>query len=146
MNSYSFADVSATLVGPSGAIDLGYGAAVAQEGIDIEQTAEKNTMTIGADGKGMHTLNADNSGEITVRLLKVSPINDQLMAAYDEQQASSLLWGQNTITVRQNASGDITVATQVAFKKKPRFQYAKEAGMVEWQFQATEVNTILGTY
>ena len=61
---YSFMDVVATLTGPGGSIDLGYGAAVAEEGISIAQTEDRNMMMIGADGEGMHTLRAGKSAQV----------------------------------------------------------------------------------
>lgn len=85
MSTYSFLDVQATLVGPTGIVQLGYGAAVADEGISIEAAGDKNTMIIGADGEGMHSLHADKSGTVTVRLLKTSPTNAKLMVMYDAQ-------------------------------------------------------------
>ena len=93
-NTYSFADVAATLVGPTGIVDLGYGAAVAEEGITIEPAGDKNTMLIGADGEGMHSLHADKSGTITVRLLKTSPTNLKLQAMYNAQTLNGALHGQ----------------------------------------------------
>lgn len=58
MSTYSFIDVTASLTGPSGAVDLGYGAANSDEGIVVSMTEAKNTMTTGADGEGMHSLHA----------------------------------------------------------------------------------------
>jgi hypothetical protein len=68
-------DVTATLAGPTGDIDLGYGSANAEEGITVTMTEAKNTMTIGADGEVMHSLHAGKAGTITVTLLKTSPVN-----------------------------------------------------------------------
>ena len=51
MSTYSFQDVVATLVGPTGTVNLGYGAAVAEEGITVEMAGDKNTMMIGSDGE-----------------------------------------------------------------------------------------------
>ena len=59
---YSFMDVSATIAGVGGVVDLGYGASVAEEGISIVQTEDRNLMTVGADGEVMHTLRAGKSG------------------------------------------------------------------------------------
>jgi hypothetical protein len=146
MPTYSFRDVSASLTGPTGIANLGYGAAIADEGITIEPTGDKNTMVIGADGTPMMTLHADQSGTITVRALKTSPLNSILQAMYDAQQLSSSLWGQNVIVVRENQSGDITTCTVVAFKKKSGVTYAKEANIVEWPFDAGYITTILGLY
>lgn len=146
MPAYSFMDVNVTLAGPGVNANLGYGAATAEEGIDIVMAGDKNTMTIGADGNGMHSLHADKSGEITIRLLKTSPMNAVLSAAYDAQSLSSGLWGQNLITVNQSAAGDIHTARECAFKKRPDFKYAKDGDILSWVFSAIKVDGLLGTY
>jgi len=146
MNTYSFKDVSASLAGPTGTVDLGYGSSVADEGISIDVTGDKNTMLIGADGKGMHSLHADKSGSVVVRLLKISPVNAALMAMYDAQQTSAAFWGQNTIVVRQTQSGDISTAQQCAFKRKPNINYKKDGDIIEWHLEAVHINTVLGLY
>lgn len=145
-NTYSFKDVSANLAGPTGTADLGYGAAIADEGITVDMTGDKNTMHIGADGTPMHSLHADKSGTVTIHTLKTSPTNAILQAMYDAQQLSSTLWGQNTIVVRQNESGDITTAQFCAFKKKPNLKYGKDADVMDWVFDAGTIDTVLGTY
>lgn len=144
--TYSFIDVSASLVGPTGTANLGYGAAIAEEGITIDMNGDKNTMHIGADGTPMHSLHADKSGTITIRTLKTSPLNAILQTMYDAQQLSSTLWGQNLIVVRENQSGDIHTAQFCAFKKKPNIKYAKDADVVDWPFDAGTVDSVLGTY
>ncbi|VVD29159.1 phage structural protein [Paraburkholderia dioscoreae] len=146
MSTYSFLDVSASITGPGGAFALGYGEAVAKEGIKIAMAGDKNTMTIGADGEGMHSLHADKSGQVTLRYLKTAPINAKLMALYDAQTISSSLHGQNVITVRNTASGDITTARKCAFKKKPDLTYAEDGDIVEWVFDSIKIDTLLGTY
>ena len=70
MSTYSFLDFSASIVGPGGAFDLGYGSGNAEEGVTVAMLEAKNTMTIGADGTPMHSLHAGKSGTITVTLLK----------------------------------------------------------------------------
>lgn len=146
MSTYSFIDVNATLVGAGAVIDLGSGSANAEEGISIVAAADKNTMLIGADGEGMHSLHADKSGQITVRLLKTSPKNAQLMALYDGQSLSSSAWGNNVITVTHSASGDTTVARSCAFKKRPDLNYRKDGDIVEWVFDSIKIDGLLGTY
>lgn len=146
MATYSFIDVQATLVGPTGVLNLGYGAAVAEEGITIEMAGEKNTMLIGADGEGMHSLHADKSGVVTVRMLKTSPTNAKLQAMYDAQTIASTLHGQNVIVVRNPVSGDITTCRSCAFKRKPTINYRKEGDILEWEFDSIKIDTVLGTY
>ncbi|HHD9887370.1 TPA: phage protein [Yersinia enterocolitica] len=65
MSTYSFMDVTASITGVGGSFDLGYGAAVAEEGITTSMIENKNTMTIGADGEGMHSLHAGKGGTVT---------------------------------------------------------------------------------
>lgn len=141
---YSFLNVVATMAGPGGILNLAAGAAVAEEGITIEATTDKNVMTIGADGKGQHSLVADDSCSLTVRLLKTSPLNAALMIMYDLQSASSSLWGQNVFTIVDTGRLDATVIQSAAFKKKPTITYAKEAGLMEWTFDGINANSILG--
>lgn len=146
MTTYSFQDVAATIVGPGGAFSLGYGQATAEEGISIVQSSDKNTMTVGSDGEGMHSLHADKSGQVTLRYLKTAPINAKLMALYDAQSLDSRLWGKNLIEVRQTAAGDVTTARSCAFKKPADLKYAKDGDIVEWVFDSIKIDRILGTY
>lgn len=144
MAAYSFLNISCLMAGPGVASNLAAGAAAAEEGITVEGTTDKNVMTIGADGIGQHSLIADDSCKVTIRLLKTSPKNAVLMAAYDAQSVSSALWGINTMTLSDSARGDFTVIQQLAFKKRPTLTYAKEGGMMEWEFDGIQVNSVLG--
>ena len=146
MSTYSFLDVQATLAGPTGVINLGAGAAVAEEGISTDASGDKNTMMIGSDGEGMHSLHADKSGTVTVRLLKTSPTNQKLHAAYTAQTINSALHGSNVITITNPKAGDMTVARSCAFSKKPSLNYKKDGDIIEWVFHSLKIDTILGTY
>lgn len=141
---YSFLNVNATLAGPGGIVNLGAGAAAAEEGIMIEAAEDKNVMTIGADGRGQHSLIASDACKVTVRLLKTSPVNALLMLMYNLQSASSALWGLNVLTVVDSGRNDLTTVQNVAFNKKPALNYAKEAGMNEWVFDGIKADTVLG--
>lgn len=143
-NTYSFLECVATLVGPGGVISLGQGSGAAEEGISIDPTAEIGTMTIGADGTGMHSLHADKSGKITVRLLKTSPTNALLSALYALQTASAAMYGRNTLTIVDSLRGDVITAQQVGFAKAPPLSYAKDGGLVEWEFNAITIDRTLG--
>lgn len=143
-NVYSFLDVTASLVGPGGVISLGSGAGVADEGITIEPTGDIGAMLIGADGFGQHSLHADKSGRVTVRLLKTSPVNAALTAMYALQTASADAYGQNTLLITDSSRGDVISCRQVAFSKAPTSNYAKEAGLMEWDFNAVVIDRALG--
>lgn len=144
MSTYSFLDVKCSLTGPGGAINLGSGAANSEEGITITPTEDINTMTIGADGEVMHSLHANKSGMASVRLLKTSPVNQQLAALYALQTAAASTHGQNTIVLSNPQMGDVISMRQVAFAKAPDLTYAKEGGMNEWQFHVGKIDRALG--
>ena len=146
MSTYSFMDVTATLAGPTGDIDLGYGSANAEEGITVTMTEAKNTMTIGADGEVMHSLHAGKAGTITVTLLKTSPVNKKLSLAYNAQSLSSSLWGNNVILVRNHVSGVTTVARTAAFQKQPDHANAKVGATVSWVFDCGKIDQTLGEF
>lgn len=144
MSTYSFLDSVASLVGPGGAVNLGAGAGNSDEGITIEPNEDIGTMTIGADGTPMHSLHANKSGTVTVRLLKTSPVNQKLAQMYALQTASGSTYGQNTITVGNTSLQDSSTCQQVAFKRAPTISYAKDAAVMEWTFNAGIIDRTLG--
>lgn len=144
MSTYSFLDVTATLVGPGGVISLGSGAGIAEEGISIEPTGEMGTMMIGADGAGQHSLSGDKSGRVVVRVLKTSPVNAKLNAMSQFQRASAEAYGQNTLVITDTSRGDVVTCRQVAFAKVPALTFAREAGLNEWEFNAVIIDPALG--
>ena len=146
MSTYSFIDVSASLTGPTGSIDLGYGSANSEEGITVVMAEAKNTMTVGADGEVMHSLHAGKSGTITVTLLKTSPVNKKLSLMYNAQSQSSATWGNNVIVVRNKVSGDISTARSCAFQKQPDHANAEVGNTVSWVFDCGKIDQLLGEF
>lgn len=144
MATYSFLDVNCSINGPGGAFGLGSGAGNAEEGIDVVPSEALNNMAIGADGSGMHSLRANYSGKITVRLLKTSPVNKQLMDMLNTQKTSGSLWGQNTISLTNSATGDSIIGAQAAFDKVPDLKYATTGGMNEWSWDCINISETLG--
>lgn len=144
-NTYSFLDVNASIVGPGGGFSLGQGAGVSEEGISTAASENINGMHIGAGGDGMHSLHADKSGKVTVRLLKTSPTNQLLSAMYAFQTASGSAHGQNTIVIVDKSRGDVITCSQCAFSKRPDITYAKDGGTVEWVFDSIRIEMTLGS-
>lgn len=143
--TYSFADVNASLVGPGAVIGtLGAGAGADEEGITIEQAADINEMTIGADGLGFHSLIVNKAAKVTIRLLKTSPVNQELAAMVAFQRTSSANHGQNTLSVVNKVSGDAISMQQVAFRRVPTIDYSKVGKLIEWTFDAIVSDVALG--
>lgn len=138
-NTYSFESVQGSIVGPGGAIVIGSTAGVAEEGITVEPTEDKNTMTFGADGTVMHALHAATPGRAVVRLQKTSPINAMLSAMYNFQRSSPANWGQNTLAFLDVFRGDVITLTQAAFKRQPSATYDVQGRMNEWELEGVLV-------
>ena len=145
MSTYSFLDTVAALTGPGGVINLGAGAASAEEGISITANNPINNMAVGADGAVMHSLHADKSGTVHIRLQKTSPVNQQLSAMYALQTAVSSSHGKNTISIANSLTSDVITCRVVAFQKAPDLTYAKDGGMNEWVFDAGIIDRTLGS-
>ncbi|MEA1064298.1 phage structural protein [Erwinia sp. HR93] len=146
MGTYSFLDVTASLAGPTGVIDLGAGSANAEEGISVKMTGAKNTMTEGIDGEVMHSMVPGKTGSVTVSLMKTSPVNKKLSLAYNAQTQSSATWGKNVIVIRNSVSGDTITAREVAFKQLPEYKNGKEGGAVSWEFDCGKIDQVLGEF
>lgn len=142
--TYSFLDVVAAIAGPGGTFGLANGAGPSEEGITVNAAGDIDTMQIGADGSGQHSLHADKSGKVSVRMLKTSPVNQLLSAMYAFQTASASTHGQNTISIIDSARGDVITCQQCAFVKAPDLSYGKEAGTVDWEFNAVKIDRTLG--
>ena len=142
--TYSFLDTQASITGPGIAASIGAGSGAAEEGITVTPSEDIGGMLIGADGAGMHSLYGNKSGNITIRLLKTSPLNEQLSAAQNFQRASGAAYGQNTISLANTLSGDSITGQFCAFKKVPDLAYAKDGNVVEWEFNVVILDVALG--
>lgn len=142
--TYSFLNIHAAINGPAGSFSLGAGSGNAEEGITIVMDEDKTTLTIGADGEGMHSLHAGKPGTVTIRLLKTSPVNAQLSEMYRAETAQAGLYGQDIITVNDVQRGDNITASGCGFLKHPDINFAKDGGTIEWTFKAIKIDQILG--
>lgn len=145
MATYSFIDNLVAIAGPNGAFNLGGpGVANSEGGISIVMQEDKNTMTIGAGGEGMHSLHAGKAATITVRFLKTAPANALLAQMYAADTGDAAAHGRNTISIRDLARGDVITAQQVAFAKFADVTYAKDGGEMTWAFHSVKVDFVLG--
>lgn len=146
MATYSFSQVTATLTGAAGVINLGFGSGNTKEGITVAQTQARNVMTVGADSSVMHSLRSDKSGTVTVRLLETSPVNAQLQTMYDAQSLTPSAWGANVIVIVNKGNNETTTCRNVAFQNAPSVTYAEDGGMREWVFDCGQIDRVTGTY
>lgn len=145
MPTYSFLNVQASIAGPGGQFSVGSESGAAEEGITAEWVDDKNTMTIGAGGDAMHSLHAGKAGTVTIRLLKTSPVNAQLQDLYNLQTSDSNLHGQNILSIRDTARGDVITGREAAFKRGANVTFAKDGNVNEWIFDVAKLDMKLGT-
>lgn len=144
--TYSFLNMQGTLTGPgTSGIPLGNTANAAEEGITVEFVDDVNTMMIGAAGDGVHSLHATRAGRVTVHLLKGSPVNAALTSLYNTQRTDAALHGKNTIALKHTSSNDEYICQFCAFKKFPQNMYAKDANVINWEFDSIQIDPALGT-
>jgi hypothetical protein len=143
MGTYSFLNVQANIVGPGLTAQIGSASGAAKDGLSTAFEEDKVGVTTGADGSIMTSLHASMTGRITVRLLKTSPINAVLNAAFNFQRASSANTGQNTIRVVDKVRGDVVTGRQMAFVKHPDNVWSEEGNVLEWNFIGI-LNEVLG--
>lgn len=146
MAAYSFQQVTATLTGAAGVINLGAGAGNTKEGISVTQTQARNAMTVGADGSVMHSLRSDKSGTVTVRLLETSPVNAMLQTMYDAQALTPSAWGANVLVIVNRGNNETTTCRNVAFQNQPSVTYAEDGSFKEWVFDCGQIDRVTGTY
>jgi|ERR1700753_758873 len=142
MATYSFLNIVATLSAPGAVVNLGYGAGNADEAITVAMAEDKTTTTTGADGSIMHSLHAGQTGTMSVRLLKTSPVNQQLSDLMNAQRLVPSIFGQNVITIRDAMRGDVITGTQMAFVKFPDVAYAKEGNVQDWAFRGIIIQNL----
>lgn len=142
--TYSFLDTHATISAPSGSFDIADSGGVANEGITITMIADKDVMTIGANGDGMHTLVASDAGRVEIALLKEGPGNAMLNALYRYQKQSAATWGGIQLTLQNPSTGDAVTCAGGAFIKQSDLGYRTEAGNNVWAFNFVFVDEVLG--
>jgi len=130
--TYSFADVFGAITGPGGSVAIGGQNGNDEGGITIEAIEDINRLVTGADGSGMHVLNPTRSGRLTIRALKTSPINVQLMNLQNYQRSTSLRHGRNVATVTNPVTGDSYAFEGGAFERVPNNTFAKDATALDW--------------
>jgi hypothetical protein len=134
MGTYSFLNVQASVVGPGLNAQIGSTSGAAKDGLSAAFDEDKVTITTGADGSIMTSLRATQTGRVTIRLLKTSPMNNVLNTAYNFQRANAANTGQNTLRVVDKARGDVVSGAQMSFLKHPDNSWSEEGNVLEWTF------------
>jgi structural protein KPP10_ORF10 len=147
MGAYSFLSNTLNITGPSGSVQMGGpDTAAADEGFSWSYVEDSNIQEGGADGSTMNSFAATRRAKLTVRLQKTSPVNTILQEMWSGDRANGgVNWGLNVITHRDVIRGDSLTGRGCAFTKFPNITAAKAAGNIEWSFDISILDPILGS-
>ncbi|HEY6018999.1 MAG TPA: phage protein [Candidatus Paceibacterota bacterium] len=110
--------------------------------IEVERNEDSFTLYVGSLGEGCRTKNLNRSGKITITLMASSPINDLLAQAAQTDEDSGLDYGPLSIT---DLNGNmVCFAAEAWVMKRPKIERAKEAGTVQWVFEAVVLELFEG--
>jgi len=139
MKAYSFLDtfVNVNLVPLSGWAD-------GDDVIKITRRADAATDKMGADGKMALALNADRSGEITIKLMQTSPSNAYLNGLANLQAAGPKRFVPVVITFQDSYRQDMGAGALGYIKKLPDVSRGAGIATQEWTFVVERLDLILG--
>jgi len=134
--AYSFEDII-TIV--SGKVLSGFGQG--DDVVMIEKAEDAGTGQVGADGNACFSRSADNSYNITLKMLATSADNIFLQTLYATQIAAGTFF---PILIKDAGGLDIHQGTKVAIKKPPSNAYGRASGVYEWQLWCGAFNAFIG--
>ncbi len=142
--TYSFAEVTCAIEGPGGRFSLSEGN-VADEGISIEMTDDKSTMTTG----GHPWWDALPPRE-PFRPDHDPPIEEQPHQQIADRFVSEAIGKQRSLGSKYYLIGQFGLAgrpylcAQCAFVRMPTNNNAKDGGTMEWTFNSLDIDSVLG--
>ena len=139
MKAYSFLDTFVLVNG----IPLD-GWADGDDVIKITRRADAATDKMGADGRMAVALNADRSGEITVKLMQTSRANSYLNSIAALQAAGPKRFVPVMITFQDSYRQDMGAGALGYIKKLPDVQRGTGINTQEWTFVVERLDLILG--
>lgn len=106
----------------------------------IAYAAEHWTKEVGADGEVARARTNDDTGSITITLMKGSPSNAILQALAAADLATGA--GVVPVTVTDLGGGGGVVAPDAWIQKTPDLSFGAENGTVEWVFDVGHLTLI----
>lgn len=110
--------------------------------ITVARSEDAFKVKVGADGHTARTRSRNKSGEITIRLLASSPLNDIFSALYTLDQ--TLGAGMGPFAISDLNSRTVLVAPFAWIKKLAEVEYSDEAAEREWVLQTSGFDGTVG--
>jgi hypothetical protein len=111
--------------------------------IKVSRAEDAFMLTVGSDGIGTRTKNANRSGTIEITLMASSPLNDVLQAAAILDDATGNGVGPMQIKDLKSVTS-LVHAANCWIKKLPDFERAKELGEITWTLESDDIEIVHG--
>ena len=101
--------------------------------LTVTPNADATNETVGSHGDVAITLNPDNTGTMTLRLLQNSPTNQLLSAIYNLQQLGTN-FPVSIFSVIDESASNVGIFLDVHIKRPPDIEFADDTTPKEWMF------------
>ena len=108
----------------------------------VEQAEDAFTQQIGIDGESVRVRNKNDSGSITVTLMRSSSSNQFLSAFHLADRATGA--GVGPFLLQDQNGTHIFEASRCWIRKFPNVEFGREGGTVEWIFDTNELIEFIG--
>jgi hypothetical protein len=112
------------------------------ESVKAEPNEDAVTLSIGSQGHGVRTHNANKSGKITLTLLHTSESNAVLQGFKVTDELSKN--GTFPVLIRDNSGGDLITCSSGWIMKQASASFGKEATNKEWVIETHDLKVLLG--
>ena len=112
--------------------------------IKIAHTEEGFTYKQGTDGEGTRSATGARHARVTVSVMQTSAANAYFCALYNGDIATEGGAGIVPLSVTDLGGKDLFVAKEAWIVKLPDRAYAKEAGVIDWEFDCHNPQDFIG--
>lgn len=139
--TYSFDDVTCTMVHPLVGLHTVTGTGVGSIGVTMNTT--KTVHDIAADGSVMISKIPGNNGTIAIEVQQTSSFHKWLLGYYNAVVAApSAMWAQASIVIQDKVGGITITALSVSPEKRADRSYQAEGQRVTWNLMAANIQEL----
>jgi Protein of unknown function (DUF3277) len=142
--TYSFKDTTGSFSDPLNGDFILTGENLGAGKFEVKNTARRSALNVVSDGTAVTEYISDNTGEFTCECQQTSALHKYFLAcanlqftAADNQDVSMV--ASRSVHLQNIVDGSQHVITGVSIVKIPDKAYAKQSGMLTWEFLASRV-------
>ena len=146
--TYSFLDTTGSFIHPlAGTFIFGGGVANGIGQIIVENTTERTTHDVSADGVVVVNYIAGDNGSVQIEVQQTSALHKFLLAWFNDCKTAADLgdptnWATAIMTIQNVLDGSIHNISGISPPKVPPKTYSKQQTNVTWHLMAAQMNQI----